>query len=426
MRSSHYHAYINLLHAELIPALGCTEPIAIAYAAATAAKILGSVPKRIQVKCSGNIIKNVKSVIVPNSGGMKGIEASAVLGAIAGDASQKLEVLVGINEQQINQCKQLIREGICQVALLDSPITLHIIVTVQNDEHNVMVEIKESHLNICTIQKDQVTLFSNEQDQASPCAQTAQQHINIDEIIEFARNCDIQDIQTVLDKQISCNSKIAEEGLKNNYGACVGKTLLELEGDTIKTRAKAFAAAGSDARMSGCDLPVVINSGSGNQGLTVSMPVIEYAKELKVDQDTLYRALVLSNLIALYQKKHIGKLSAYCGVVCAATGSGAAITFLKGGTDQQIKDTIVNTLGTTSGIICDGAKPSCAAKIATSVDAAILSHEMAMRHRVLLAGDGIVKQDADDTINAVGRLACKGMLKTDQEILQIMLDKDSD
>ena len=419
-----HHKYFQVLREELIPALGCTEPIAIAYVAACAARALGNKPEQIEAFCSANIVKNVKSVVVPNSGGQKGIEAAAVLGAFFGDPDKKLEVLASIAKEQAEEARQSILAGVCRVALLESEEVLHVIVKVATGENAAEAHLVGGHTNVVKIVHNGVVLFEREPNTgevgALPFAGT---EYDLSEIVEFAKSCDYTEVKDLLDAQISCNMLIAEEGLHNSYGARVGKTLLGHDAVSVRNKAKALAAAASDARMSGCDLPVVINSGSGNQGITVSLPVIEYAKSLGASQEHLYRALIMSNLVALYQKSHIGKLSAYCGVVSAACGSGAAITYLKGGSFEQISDTVTNVLATASGIICDGAKPSCAAKIATAIDAAILGHEMAMADSVFSSGDGIVKDDADTTIAMVGRLA-KGMKETDLTILNIMLDKN--
>ncbi len=414
---------LDILKNELVPALGCTEPIAIAYAAAVVAKHLQAMPEKLTAQCSPNIVKNVKSVIVPNSGGVKGIDAAAIIGALAGNADNKLQVLSEVTPAQIEAAKVLIAQQICDIQLLQTPTILHIIITGYYNNDVVSVEIKDSHTNVTSIVKNGVSLLSSAEELNVSNDESWKSAFTIKEIIDFAKECDYSTIIDVLDRQIAFNSAIALEGLNHTYGINVGRTSLDVSENNVKTRAKAMAASGSDARMSGCDLPVVINSGSGNQGITVSVPVIEFAKELGSSQDALYRALILSNLVAIYEKQHIGKLSAYCGVVCAASGSAAGITLLKNGSNAQIENSITNTLGTLSGMICDGAKPSCAAKIATCVETAISSHELAMCSRVMLDGDGIVKEDLDKTVAMVGRLARLGMQGTDVEILNIMLDK---
>ncbi|SFC87759.1 L-cysteine desulfidase family protein [Pragia fontium] len=414
---------INILRDEMVPALGCTEPIAIAYAASIVSKTLGHMPERLQAECSANIVKNVKSVIVPNSGGMKGIDAAAIVGAYAGNSDKRLEVLSDVTAEQVDVCKDLLDKSICEVTLLDSPTVLHIILTGHYQSDVVSVEIKDSHTNVVNIIKNGQVIFSqNTAAIGDEVDEEQDDKFSIEDIIHFSRYGDYSPLIDILDLEIRCNSSIAQEGLENDYGISVGQTILMTNDNNVRNRARALAASGSDARMSGCDMPVVINSGSGNQGLTVSLPVIEYAKELNASQEQLHRALILSNLVAIYEKSYIGKLSAYCGVVCAASGSAAGITMLKEGTDEQIQYAVINTLGTLSGMICDGAKPSCASKIATCIDTAISCHEMAMRNRVLNDGEGIIKSNLDSTVKMVGRLASQGMRKTDSEILSIMLD----
>lgn len=413
---------LTLLQQEMVPALGCTEPIAIAYTAALVSQHLGHMPEHLIAQCSANIVKNVKSVIVPNSGGMKGIDAATIVGAYAGNADKKLEVLSDITDEQIKAAQALLQQGICHIELLESPIVLHIIVTGRYQEQSVSVEIQDSHTNVVKITKNGEIIFNLDTTNAEHHTET-ETELTIEEILNFTRFGDYSSLVDTLDLEISCNSHIAQEGLKHDYGVNVGQTILLTNDNTVRNRARALAASGSDARMSGCELPVVINSGSGNQGLTVSVPVIEYAQALGSSKDELYRALILSNLVAIYEKNYIGKLSAYCGVVCAASGSAAGITLLKKGSDEQIKNAVTNTLGTLSGMVCDGAKPSCASKIATCVDTAISCHEMAMHNRVLQGGDGIIKHDLNRTVKMVGRLASQGMRATDKEILNIMLDK---
>lgn len=417
--------YIQILQEELIPALGCTEPIAIAYASARATKLLGKVPEHMVVKCSGNIIKNVKGVVVPNAGGQKGIDTAAIIGAIGGDSDKKLETLTSISPEALEKTKQLLKQpGFCEVQLLQTGANLHIIVEVVSGDDTVTVEIADEHTNIIREEKNGEILYQADSAQIDHSQTTDRKCLNVKDIIEFADNIEIEKIEDLLDRQILYNTKISDEGLANDYGAKVGKTLLSIYGkDDVKVRAKARAAAGSDARMSGCVLPVVINSGSGNQGMTVSLPVIEYAKDLNVSREKLYRALLVSNLVAIHQKTQIGRLSAYCGAVSAACGSGAAITYMKDGSYQSICDTITNTLANVSGIVCDGAKSSCAAKIASSIDAALLGHYMAMGHDAFQAGDGLVKPEVEGTIHSFGRLGKEGMKETDIEILNIMIDK---
>ena len=432
MDSQTCRKYITVLREELVPALGCTEPIAIAYAAAVAVRTLGRFPERMTAACSGNIIKNVKGVVVPNSGGQKGIEAAAVIGAVGGDPDRELEVLANVTPGHIAKSRELVAGDFCRVELLPGVTNLHIILTVAagsgtdsgkaTDE--AVVEIAGGHTNIVRIERNGKILEGGPYVPERDTKDHSRDFMSVSGILEFAEQCDLDDVRDVLDRQIEYNSQISEEGLSHAYGAEVGRTLLASRGSDVRTRAKARAAAGSDARMSGCELPVVINSGSGNQGMTVSLPVIEYAAELNLPKEKLYRALLVSNLVAIHQKSGIGKLSAYCGAVSAACGSGAAITYLCGGDLRQISDTITNTLANVSGIVCDGAKPSCAAKIASSVDAAIMAHDLAMHQSTFPSGEGIVKEDVEATIRSVGRLAREGMRSTDEEVLHIMIDGD--
>lgn len=418
-----YQNYVSILKEELIPALGCTEPIAIAYASAKAREVLGVMPEKIIAECSGNIFKNVKGVIIPTTKHLRGIEAAAILGAVGGDAAKKLEVLSNINEDALEQTKVFIEKGICQGKLLDTPAKLHIIIRAYNGNENALVEVMHSHTGIVHIEKNGQVLFEVPCKMEEEKSQTTDREgMNIEDILNFADTVAISDVQDILSRQVQYNTAISDEGLHRIYGANIGMTLLSIYGDDVKVRAKAAAAAGSDARMSGCELPVVINSGSGNQGMTVSLPVIEYAKELSVTSERLYRALCVSNLVAIYQKTKIGRLSAYCGAVSAATGAGAGISYLYGGKVKEISQTITSTLANVSGIVCDGAKPSCAAKIASSVDAALLACYMTMQGRGFNSGEGIVKDSIEGTIDSVGKLAKDGMKVTDEEILKIMVN----
>lgn len=416
--------YIEILKYELVPALGCTEPIAIAYAAAKAREVLGEMPTSMELCCSGNIIKNVKAVTVPNSGGLKGIEVAGVLGVLGGDANRGLEVLESVTKEQIEMAKKLIADGYCTCSLKEEVENLYISANVVSKEHSAEVTIVNRHTLITKIVKDgQVLLENSIHEEANECFDKSK--LNVKEILEFADTVPIEEIKPILEPQVEMNTAISKEGLKKVYGAQVGRTLLSTYGSDVCTRARAAAAAGSDARMSGCSLPVVINSGSGNQGMTVSLPVLEYAKELQVSEEKMYRALAVSNLISIHQKKYIGSLSAYCGAVSAACGSGAGITYLYGGTYEQVCKTITNTIANVGGIVCDGAKPSCAAKIASSVEAAILAHNMSMNACCFQAGEGIVGEDVEDTIKNIGYIGRVGMKKTDVEILNIMIDKTS-
>ena len=423
-----YNEYVTILESELVPALGCTEPIALAYAAAKAKEVLGKMPDHITMRCSGNIIKNVKGVKVPNSGGMKGVEAAAVLGITGGDPSQALEVLEHVTDREIDEAEKLLKAGFCDCVLKDDVANLYIeayAVCKKTEKSEALVVIEDEHTNITHIEKDGQVLFHKEKKEYCQEREKTPDKslLNLEDIITFANEVQITDVEKVLGRQIKYNTRIAEEGLRNPWGAQVGRVVLEEFGEDVKWRAVAKASAGSDARMSGCALPVIINSGSGNQGMTCSLPVIEFGKELKKSKEEIYRALCVSNLLALNQKKYIGSLSAYCGAVCAAAGAGAGITYLCGGTLEQIENTVVNTIADAGGIVCDGAKPSCAAKISTALQAAILSHKMAMRGLTFARGEGLVMDCPEDTIKAVGYVGRAGMKQTDVEILNLMIGK---
>lgn len=413
-----YQTYIDILKQELVPAMGCTEPIALAYCAAKARAILGRLPQKVLIEASGNIIKNVKSVIVPNTNGEKGIEAAAGIGITAGNADAGLEVLSQVTEEQKAEFKEYMKTAKFQVKQAERDLLLDIRVSVYSQDSYAVVRIIHSHTNIAYIEKDGNILLNQEIQKQAESDTPDYSLLTVQEIYHFAQIADIADVKSVLDRQIAYNTAISEEGLKNNYGANIGSVLIETYGTDVRNRAKAKAAAGSDARMNGCELPVVINSGSGNQGMTVSLPVIEYARELKADQDHLYRALIISNLTAIHQKTGIGKLSAYCGAVSA--GAGAGIAYLRGGGYEEIAHTIVNTLAITSGIICDGAKASCAAKIATAVDAGIFGYDMYLKGQQFYGGEGVVSAGVENTIKNIGRLGKDGMKGTDKEILYIM------
>lgn len=416
-----YNEYLAILREEIVPALGCTEPIAIAYASAKARSVLGCLPEHITVKCSGNIIKNVKAVIVPTTGDMKGIETSAVLGAVGGNPDKKLEVLVGVTEEDLALTRELLKKKICSVELIEGVSSLQIIVEMTAGNESSLVEIAFSHTNIVRIEHNGALLFKKRLS-VQNATETDRSLLNLKDIYTFATTVNLEDVADLMERQVDCNLKIAREGLSNKYGANVGSTILEHYGDDVRNRARALPAAGSDARMNGCVLPVMINSGSGNQGMTVSLPVEVYAEALEVTREKKIRALVLSNLIGIYQKNELGKLSAYCGAVSAAVGAGAAIAYLNNASYEVIEETIVNTLGNVSGIVCDGAKASCAAKIASSVDAAILAYHMASERRGFHSGEGLVKENAEKTLKSYGRMGREGMRATDVEILRIMLE----
>lgn len=416
-----YDAYVQILKEELVPAMGCTEPIALAYAAAKAREILGSIPDKVVIEASGSIIKNVKSVIVPNTNHLKGIPAAATAGIIAGRAEKELEVIAQVTESEIEQMKQFLQTADIKVVHADNGITFDIIVSVYKGSSYAKVRIANYHTNIVLMEKDGEVLYEIAVEGEKEEGLTDRNLLNMKDIWDFAMTVDVKDIKETLDRQIAYNTAIAEEGLRGDYGANIGSVLLDTYGDDIRTRAKAKAAAGSDARMNGCELPVIINSGSGNQGMTSSIPVIEYAKEFDADEDTLYRALALSNLVTIHQKTGIGRLSAYCGAVSAGAGAGAGIAYLCGGGYEEVIHTVVNALAIVSGIVCDGAKASCAAKIASAVDAGILGYNMYKRGQQFYGGDGIVTRGVEETIQNVGRLGKQGMKETNEEIIKIMV-----
>ena len=424
-----YRAYVQTLKEELIPAMGCTEPIAIAYAAAKAREVLGCVPDMVKIGVSNNIIKNVKSVIVPNTGGMKGIEAAAVAGIVAGQADKSLEVISQVSAEQKQAMRAFLNTVPVAVEAIDNGIVFDLIVALYCGTQSAMVRITHYHTNIVSIKKNGEVILERTEEKGGACGGenpaetglTDRSLLNVADIYDFANTCDLADICPVLDTQIRYNMAISEEGLRGDYGANVGSTMLKFYGSEVRNRAIAKAAAGSDARMSGCELPVVINSGSGNQGLTVSVPVIEYARELGVSEEMLCRALALANLIAIHEKTGIGRLSAYCGAVSAGCAAGCGIAYLQGADCKAISHTLVNSLAIVSGIICDGAKPSCAAKIASSVQAGILGYHMYLNGQQFRSGDGIVTKGVEATIRNVGRLGRDGMRETDKEIVKIML-----
>lgn len=426
MQQEIYENYINILKEQLVPALGCTEPIAIAYAGAKAREVLGEFPQKVVVKCSGNIIKNVKGVTVPNSGGLKGIDTAALLGIIGGKADMQLEVLESVTDEDRMYLRELLQKDICTCDLVPGTDNLYIDITVYFDNHSAQVVISDSHTNIIKIVKDDTVIYDkvNKIAHVENSAPADKSLLNVKDIIEFANTVNIDDIKPILERQVKCNMAIASEGIKNKYEANVGRNLLALYGeDILPIKARAMASAASEARMSGCSLPVVINSGSGNQGITTCVPLVVYAQYYNIPEEKMYRALAVSNLLAIHQKKYIGNLSAFCGAVSASYACGAAITYMLGCNFNQIASTIINTLGNTCGIICDGAKPSCAAKISSSLDAALLAHTMSMKGDGFKSGEGIVKDDLEKTIRAVGYIGKEGMKSTDIEVLNIMIDK---
>ena len=414
------NSFLAILREELVPAMGCTEPIALAYAAAKARDILGTAPERIIVKCSGNMIKNVRCVQIPNSDGMVGIEAAAALGAFGGDANQEMEVLESVTKDHRTMVQEFLCAEKCKVEFLDSDIPLHFLIEETAGQDEVTVEVRYSHTNLYAIRKNGRTLFQGDDEQIVS-HRADRSELTIDNIKEFADEVELETIKPIFDRQIRCNMDIAYEGMSGDYGLGIGRVIQSSYTESSLTRMKSYAAAASEARMAGCDMPVIINSGSGNQGIASSVPVIVYARENNIPQDKLYRALAFSSLLTIHQKEYIGKLSAFCGAVSASCASGAAITYLARGTVEQIKNTIGNTLANISGIICDGAKASCAAKIATSLDAAMMAHYLAMQGKSYSAFTGILKEEADETISCVGYIGKVGMRETDKEIIRMML-----
>lgn len=419
-----YDTYVKILKEELVPAFGCTEPIAIAYCAAKAREILGKYPDQVVIEASSNIIKNVKSVIVPNTGGLKGIPAATAAGIVAGDASKELEVISHVSDEKKEEIRNYLENTQFKVMPLEGGDKLDIRITVSSGEDTTVVRIAKHHTNLVRIEKNSEVLWQAHEDTTITTDKADRSLLSVEDIILFAQEVTLSDVEEVLERQVEYNYKIAEEGMAKDWGANLGSVLLNTQGNDIRTRAKAMAAAGSDARMSGCELPVVINSGSGNQGITVSVPIIVYAKELNVAKEEMYRALVVSNLIAVHIKNGIGSLSAFCGAVSAGCAAGCGIAYLMGDRTEVISHALVNALAIVSGIICDGAKASCAGKIAVSVDAGILGYLMYKEGQQFYAEDGIVSKGVEKTIQNIYRLAAKGMSETDEEIIRIMTQCD--
>lgn len=419
-----YTHYLEVLKKELVSATGCTEPIAIALASAKAKEVLGQTPTKVVVEVSENIIKNAKSVVVPNTDQLKGIDVAASAGIIVGKSIKQLDVISEVSDAQQATIKAYAQNTDITVKSHHTEYVFDVQITLYADKDVAQVRMINHHTNIVYIRKNDRILLAKDYVHDDPVNDSHKTQLTVDTIYAFAQSVDIKDVKSLLDAQIKNNMAIAEEGLDRNYGANIGSVIKKHYGDDIKHIAKAYAAAASDARMSGSKLPVTIVSGSGNQGITSSVPVIKYAAYLQVSDETLYRALVLSNLLTIHQKAGIGKLSAYCGAVFAGASSGAAITYLHGGSLEMIKHTVVNTLAIVSGIICDGAKPSCAAKIASSVEAGILAHHMVIEGEEFLGGDGIIAKGIENTLHNITRLAKDGMRETDQEIVSIMTGKD--
>ncbi|MBR6515006.1 MAG: serine dehydratase subunit alpha family protein [Clostridia bacterium] len=413
--------YIRILESELIPAMGCTEPIAIALTAAKAKACIDEPVTEVIVEVSGNIIKNVKSVMVPNTGGLRGIPAATAAGIVAGDPSKELELLQGITEEDKADIAKFIEATPITVKEAATDRVLYIGITVKSASHTAYACTAQHHTGLCLIELDGVKIYEKQIEET--VGDIDHSVLTVKDIIEFSETVELDLVKPVLDRQIEYNTAIAKEGLKGKYGAAIGRTLLMSYGNTVHNRAKAWAAAGSDARMNGCEMPVVINSGSGNQGMTASLPVIVYARELCVSDEELYRALLVSNLTTIHLKTGIGCLSAYCGAISAGCGAGAGVMYLYGGRYNEISHTIVNALAINSGVVCDGAKASCAAKIASAVEAGLLGMQMYMHGKEFYSGDGIVAGGVEATIQNVGQLAQSGMAETDKEIIKIMLQE---
>lgn len=417
--SIYYEQYTNILKNELVPAMGCTEPIAIAYCAAKARSLCSNPCTKVIVEASGNIIKNVKSVTVPNTNGLKGIEAAAAVGIVAGDPEKKLEVISSVSDAQKEDLKSFLKSIPIEVRYLRSQIPLDIIITLETADGSNSVRIAGSHDHIIWMKHDDQLIYEDlYQEEEAPVIDTA--FMSVEGIVDYAVHCDLESVKPTLNRQIEYNMSIAKCGLEHNYGANIGKVLMARKDSSLLNKIKAYAAAGSDARMSGCELPVIINSGSGNQGMTASIPVIVWANEKQSDKDTLYRALLVSNLITIHLKQGIGKLSAYCGVVSAGVGAACGICFLQGGDLHAIAHTLVNAIAMISGTVCDGAKASCAAKIASAVEAGLLGYEMYLNGQQFKDGEGIVTKGVENTIRNISLLAKQGMQQTDKEIIEIM------
>ena len=416
-----YTNYIQILKEELRPAMGCTEPIAIAYAAAKAAEVLGALPEKILAEVSGNIIKNVKSVVVPHTGGLRGIQAAAAAGAVAGDAGAELEVISNVTPDQIKEIGKYLKSAEIEVKHIDNGHIFDIIITAYKGDDSASVRIVDFHTNIVRITKNNEVLLEREVVSMDD-GLTDRECLSIEGIVDFADSVDIEDVRETLERQVSYNMAIAEEGLRGNYGANIGSVLLSSHPEDITYRMRGYAAAASDARMNGCELPVVINSGSGNQGITASVPVVVFSRCNNKSHEEMLRGLVVSNLVTIHLKTGIGRLSAYCGAVSAGCGAGAGIAYLQGGRNEAIAHTVVNAIAIDSGIVCDGAKASCAAKIASAVDAGIMGVAMYNEGNEFFGGDGIVKKGVESTIRTVGKLARRGMKQTDEESIRLMLE----
>ena len=420
-----YGNYLKILQEELVPATGCTEPIAIAYGAAKARELLGVLPESVLVEASGNIIKNVKSVVVPNTNSLKGIEAAAAAGIVAGQSDKILEVISEVTPAQRAEIRAYLADHPIVVKPAEGDKVFDILITLRAGNNHVKLRISDYHTHIVYIEKNGEVLFQSGEvlsDSARDML-TDRSCLSVEGVLDFASTCNLEDVRAMIERQIDYNYAIAEEGMRHSWGANIGSVLKEHYGVGIYSRARYMAAAGSDARMSGCEMPVIIVSGSGNQGITASVPVVEYAKELNVSRDQMVRAVLLSDLLTIHLKTGIGRLSAYCGAVSAGCSAGAAIAYLHGGGFREIAHTLVNSLAIVSGMICDGAKASCAAKISAAVDAGLVGYSMFRSGQQFRGGDGIVTKGVEETIRNIGRLGRLGMRETDREIIRIMTNQ---
>jgi len=419
---SRYNLYINILKEELVPAMGCTEPICLAYAAAKAREVLNTIPDKVEILASGNIIKNVKSVIVPNTNGMKGMKASVAIGIIGGNPDKELEVIANVTAEQKQETQKFLDEVPMTIKHVDCQEQLDVTIKLYKGDDSSSVRISGFHTNIVHIEKNNETIFKSDTISAPNKELTDRSILSMEGIYDFANSVEIEDVKEILKRQLEYNKAISDEGLRNDWGANIGSLLLSNYGNDVKIKAKAWAAAGSDARMNGCELPVIINSGSGNQGITVSMPVLAYAKEYNIEENRIYRALVVSNLTAIHQKTMIGRLSAYCGAISAGCAAACGVAYLLGEDLETISKTLSNSLAITSGVICDGAKASCAAKIATAVEGGLIGYQMCKNAKNFCDEDGIIGRGVEKTIKNVGTLASKGMRETDKVIIGIMTE----
>ena len=419
---SRYNLYINILKEELVPAMGCTEPICLAYAAAKAREVLCDIPDRVEILASGNIIKNVKSVIVPNTNGMKGLKASVAIGIVGGDPNKELEVIANVTAEQKHETEKFLDTVPMTIKHIDCQEQLDVTIKLYKENNSASVRISGFHTNIVHIEKNNETIFQSDTISVPSKELTDRTILSMEGIYDFANSVEIDDVKDLLRRQLDYNKAISDEGLRNDWGANIGSLLLSNYGNDVKIKAKAWAAAGSDARMNGCELPVIINSGSGNQGITVSMPVLAYATEYKIEEEKIYRALVISNLTAIHQKTMIGRLSAYCGAISAGCAAACGVAYLLGEDLETISKTLTNSLAITSGVICDGAKASCAAKIATAVEGGLIGYQMCKNSKNFCDGDGIIGFGVENTIKNVGTLASKGMRETDKVIIGIMTE----